>query len=96
MSCFISDFFCSCQTNGIDHVNYNQFVNLLDWKDHPLPKQKEKKVRSTFPMLRIQCWTIILLQQAAGAFGDTFNGFSEWSKTLKIIDYPALLSDLQS
>lgn len=37
---------CSCQRNGIDHVDLHQFVNLLDWKEHPLPKSKEKKVKS--------------------------------------------------
>ena len=36
------------------------------------------------------------MQGPAGAFGDTFSGFSEWTKTLGLIKYPALIADLQS
>ena len=38
----------------------------------------------------------LLFQDAAGAFGQTFSGFCNWTKTLGPIDYPALLSDLQA
>jgi hypothetical protein len=35
---------CSCQTNGADEVDYQQFIELLNWKDHPLSKDMEPKV----------------------------------------------------
>lgn len=87
-------FACSCQSNGIDHVDYKQFVNLLDWKDHPLPKEPRTVSHQFLP--RMQLYHNFLPQDPAGAFGETFSGFCNWTKTLGLISYPQLISDLQS
>ena len=34
----------SCQTNSADDVDYQQFIELLNWKDYPLSKDMEPKV----------------------------------------------------
>lgn len=36
------------------------------------------------------------MQDPAGAFGETFSGFSNWTKCLGPVDYPALIADLHA
>ena len=91
----------SCETSITGAVNYEQFVQLLNWKDHPLSREGRPKVQDHngyWPAVRYLIYLLLhtshTLPHHRLSQGPVLCGVAAGATVVTSIYYSTLLSDL--